>query len=221
LHVGDEDGLVMENRRKLAENLKVRLEQFVFLNQVHGKRVLVVEREHLGRGGLEYTDCIAKTDAVITRAEGICLNVLVADCVPILLYDPIKRIVGAVHAGWQGTLKNIVTTTVLKMQKVFNSQAKDILVGISPSIGPCCFEVDGEVERGFYKSYPNALIVGIENKKTKVDLWSINKIQLIKTGVKEENIETMKICTACNTNQFYSYRREKNTGRFMAGIMMK
>jgi len=145
--------------------------------------------------------------------------VLTADCVPVLLYDKEKEVIAAVHAGWKGTKAQIVFKTVQKMKEVYGSDPKDIIVGIAPSIGRCCYEVGEEVAQHFFDT-PE----GFDTKGSKymLDLPYINEQQLLNASILEENIEMSNICTACEVEHFFSYRREQGcSGRFMSMIGMK
>jgi len=144
------------------------------------------------------------------------LTILTADCVPILLLDPVKNVVAAVHAGWKGTQQEIVLKTVEKMKETFNCNPKNILAGIAPSIGKCCYEVDWNVAQYFEKiehAYSQ------KNEKYLLDLPLINKTQLLQSGLLETNIEMSHICTACEVVSYFSYRKEGGcSGRFMSMI---
>ncbi len=223
-HVGDKKELVLKNRKKLAEEVGVDLKRFVFMNQTHSKNVRIVTKEDAGRGTVEWKTAIPNTDALITNTPGIFLITQVADCVPILFFDPIQKVIAIAHAGWQGTLKKITKEVIRKMQKKFNCQPNDIIAGIGPSIGPCCFEVGEDVISQLRNSFSEKVIKTVttkKNGKTFIDLWKLNKKQLIESGIAEENIEIIKICTVCNTDNFFSYRKEKETGRFGIGIILK
>lgn len=222
LHVGDEQTVVLKNRKQLAKNLQISLENFVFANQTHSENIFVVTRENYSSGVFEQASAIKNVDAFVTKEKNIAIAVLVADCVPILLFDKEQKVIAVIHAGWQGTLKEITKKTVEKMIRKFDCQSKNIIVGIGPSIGPCHFEVQEDVFSQFAK------VFGDENKtlikeadKLFIDLWELNKQQLLGVGISKENIEIMKKCTVCENEDFFSVRKEKITGRFIAGIMLK
>ena len=186
LHVGDKEESVLKNRKLLSETLRIPLENFVFAKQVHGAKVKVITSRSRE---------LPIADALITNIPRICLCIFVADCAPILFYDPVKKSVGICHAGFKGTEKLIAIKTIEALEKNFNSNSKDIIAGIGPSIGPCHYE--------------------------KIDLWEANIQQLLKAGILEKNIEVSKICTFENSEVFFSERFQKGrTGRFLAGIML-
>ena len=144
------------------------------------------------------------------------LTVLTADCVPVLLYDKEKEVVAAVHAGWKGTKAQIVAKTVLKMKDIYGCDPTKIIVGIAPSIGRCCYEVEGDVAEHFFDTPEGFTHVG---EKFMLDLPFINKKQLLDVGVSESNIEMSDVCTACEVERFFSYRKEQGcSGRFMSMI---
>lgn len=223
LHVGDKESGVLENRRMLSEEVGIDQDNFVYLNQVQGNKVLVAKNEHRGAGSYDYEDCVKQTDAAITTMPGICLVTLVADCVNILLFDPKKKMIGVIHAGWQGTLNRVVQTTIEKAREEFDCNPKDIIASLGPSIDPCCYEIGSEVEGEFQKKLPKDAAHAIKrrNGKKYLDNKLANVRQLLAAGLDAGNIEVSKICTGCDTGRFYSYRAEKITGRFGAGIFLK
>jgi len=185
-YTGDDSQVVLKNRNLLAKAIGIPLKNFFFTNQVHGSKIIVVASK---------SQKIPKADALITDIKNICLSIVVADCAPILFFDKKKKVIGACHAGFKGTEKSIAYKTVKALKKHFNSNPKDIIAGIGPSI---CF-----------------------SHYEKIDLWEENKQQLLKAGILGENIEISKICTFENNKIFFSERFQKRkTGRFMAGIML-
>lgn len=217
LHVGDKINDVLENRKRLAEAVGISELNFTFSEQVHGGGVAVVTGGMIGRGAKDYKNSIKGADALITNLKNACLVILTADCVPILLYDPINQIIGAAHAGWRGTVKNIAGNTARKMVKKFECDPKNILVGIGPAICKNCFKVDKETAQKFDKKF-----VEIKENEFVVDLIAENIDQLIKIGILRSNIETVDICTKENPNKFFSARTDGiNTGRIASGIFLK
>jgi YfiH family protein len=147
-----------------------------------------------------------------------------ADCVPVLLYDPVKGAVGAVHAGWKGTVGKIVTATVKAMQEMFGTNPKDLKAGIGPSICPEVYEVGEEVIEAAVKAFGTKEgLITHENGQGKgyFNLWEANRIQLLSMGVPADAIEVAGICTYRQSHQFFSARKSGNrAGRFAAGIML-
>jgi len=216
LHTGEDKQKIILNRKKLQKLLQNNKKlHFIVANQTHSSNVKVINRQKT-RGWDSIDDVVENCDAFICNKKGIMLCILTADCVPILLYDPVKDVVGAVHAGWRGTKENIVQKTILKMGEEFGSDSRDIIAGIAPSIGSCCYEVGKEVAQEFFH-IPKAL--NKKRDKYMLDLPYINLHQILNSGVKKENIEMSGICTACHTDIFFSYRKENGcSGRFMSII---
>ena len=148
--------------------------------------------------------CLGDGDALITADPGIFLAIRTADCVPILLADPVRRVVAAVHAGWRGTVAGIAALTVERMRNEFGTDPGDILAAVGPSIGPCCFEVGTEVP--------------LPQRNRKADLWAANRKQLEGVGV--GMVWVAEACTMCDAGTFYSYRRGRDTGRMVSVIGM-
>lgn len=223
-HVGDNPEMVLKNRKQLSSMLGIPLCNFTISRQIHNCNVKVITEDLKGRGAPYHQTAIEETDAMVTDIPDICLMVLQADCVPILFFDPRRRVIGVAHAGWRGTVKLVAQNTVRVLKENFRSSSRDILVGIGPSIGPCCYEVGTETLEQIKKVSHNGKEY-VYNKtsvdKGYFDLWESNKIQLIQMGIPEENIEIAKMCTCCNHNLFFSYRHQKGkTGRFGVGIML-
>ena len=221
-NVGDKSQNVLKNRKLLSTALGFSVNSFVTPEQVHSGNVTVVRDKKYNLGATNYESAIKGTDAMVTETPGICLMVLQADCVPILFYDPNKKVIGVAHAGWKGTVNKIARNTVNAMTENYNSKNEDIIASIGPAIGPCCYEVKLDVVKKVEKSlYGGKEIIIVRDGKYYLDLWKANKIQLINSGIAEENIEIAKICTKCNQNIFFSARASRNAaGRFGAGIMI-
>ena len=216
LHTGEEVQSIMANRNKISARLSMEdTFHFIVANQTHSDHIVIItEEETKGWKGLE--DAVEDCDALISNKKGVILSILTADCVPVLLYDKEKEIVAAIHAGWKGTESKIVAKTVEKMLNLFDSDPKDIIAGIAPSIGRCCYEVGEDVAKHFLNE-PGSF--DVRGEKYMLDLPLINKKQLLDTGILEEHIEMSGICTACEVEKFFSYRKEQGcSGRFMSMI---
>ncbi len=213
LHTKENPKHIIQNRQNFSK--KFPNTKFIVANQTHSANISIInEAKELGWNSLD--DAIENCDALISNQSNIMLTILTADCVPILLFDPKQKIVAIIHAGWKGTEQEIVFKTVKKMKEVFNANSKDILAGIAPSIGKCCYEVNWDVAKHF-KKIKNAY----DEKKEKymLDLPYINRKQLLKAGLQEKNIEMSHVCTACNVENYFSYRKENGcSGRFMSMI---
>jgi len=192
----------------------------VSLRQVHGDRVVIFD------GNIQEVGDFWREegDSLITQSSGVALGVFTADCLPIFLYDPRKRVIGIVHAGWRGTAKRVTEKAVEKMKTAFQCQSGDIRAAMGPCIGPCCYEVDSPVKEGFERGgIPWELISRTRGEgKWSLDLHLANSILLQAAGVREENIEILKLCTSCRGEIFYSYRKgDKTQGRQLNFIALK
>jgi len=225
LHVGNDPEQVSHNRTRLVNAMGIPLNQLTTARQIHSGNVSIISEEMRGKGCIHHQEGIKSTDAMVTNIPDICLMVLVADCVPMLFYDPARRVIGVAHAGWRGTLQYIAFNTVKTMEKAFSSSPRDIIAGIGPSIGPCCYKVGQEliaqVEEVFHRKNE---YIGNESKDGEgyFDLWKANLDQLLDAGIERENIEMAELCTCHNPDLFFSYRHQRgDTGRFGVGIAME
>jgi YfiH family protein len=216
LHTQENPSEIIKNRTFFNQNFPNI--SFVVANQTHSANIKVITKKET-QGWKTLESAIEDCDALITNQKNIMLTILTADCVPILLLDTKQNVIAVVHAGWKGTEQKILFKTIAKMKEVFNSNPKDILASIAPSIGKCCYEVDWNVAKHFKEikgAYED------RGKKKMLDLPYINKIQLIQAEVDEHNIELSNICTACNVENYFSYRKEKGcSGRFMSMIALQ
>ena len=225
LHTGDDPNHVICNRRDFCHALGLSDKEIVTPQQVHGERIVYVTEADCGRGAWDYADAIADCDALITDRPNVALFLCFADCVPVLFVDPVHRAIGISHAGWKGTAKKIGQKTLLQMQERFGTKPHDCLVGIAPSIGACCYEVDDYVVGEFRKEYASLKSFLTESEvegKYHLDLWKANRLQLEEIGVSTVNIVSADVCTACNVRLLFSYRAEQGkTGRIAAVLAMK
>lgn len=208
------------NRSLLTRAFGISQERLVTVRQNHGSDLLVIDapNDDLSHfAGVE-------ADGIITNQTGIMIGVTVADCVPILLYDPIRKVVAAVHAGWKGTAAAIVARAVQGMQSVFGSAQAGIKAAIGPCINPCCYQVDQPVKDGF-KGQPELWQAVSEPDTTdtwRLDLALANRMQLEDAGLFPANIQTVGNCVCCQKDFFFSYRRDGGeTGRQIGFIMLK
>ncbi len=214
-HVDDVDASVAENRRRFCAALGIDVRSLIMAQQVHGDRVAIVDESQAGRGACRHADAIPETDAMVTASRSVALAVLTADCVPVLVVDPVREAIGIAHAGWRGTLSMIAAGTVLKMQDAFGTDPADCLIVLGPAIGPCCYTVGADVALQFQHTFPSAACV-IE---ARLDLRQAIRTQLTAIGVETYSISSVGGCTACDPALFYSYRGEGGrTGRMMSVI---
>lgn len=227
---------VLKNRAGFQAALEAETLALVPLKQIHSSLVRCVESA---------PDAPCRGDASLTNVPGLLLAVQTADCVPILLVDPKRRAVAAVHAGWRGTLARIAEKTVGEMRKRFHSDPKDLLAALGPAIGGCCYEVGTELVTKFTSQFPDAgewfdeSRTGEEPnplqwlnmmppghqppaKNVRLDLRKANRSQLLLAGLAEKNIFVNNLCTACHTDLFFSYRKEAGrSGRLMAAVAIR
>lgn len=227
---------VLENRRRLQKAAGAKDFPLVTLKQIHSDVVRLFD-------STPSEPC--KGDASITNRPGLLLAIQTADCVPILLVDPKKRAIAAIHAGWRGTLARIAAKTVGKMQMHFATNPRDLLAAIGPSIGPCCYEVGTEVATQFLSQFADApayfdeFRTGDEPnpiqwlnmmppghqpppKGVLLDLRKANRSQLLSAGLRPQNIHTIDLCTACHPDLLFSYRkRGPQSGRLMSIIAVR
>jgi len=210
-HVGDNIKYVTANRKILAKKYNFNSENLIYMEQIHSNNIEVIKTNNNKK--------ILQCDGIITNLKNTPLMVMVADCVPILFYDPKQKIIGAVHAGRNGTFLKIVQKTISKMQKEFNSNPKDILVSLGTGINKCCYEIDLNLAKIAIKNFGKKYIE-IREEKYYLDLQQLNLYQLLESGIVQENIDISKICSCCD-NSYFSYRREQKTGRFAGVVMLK
>jgi len=215
--VGDNPDAVMENYRLVAEDLSMNLGNTVLAKQTHTDHIRIVTEADKGKGISKESD-IEDTDGLMTNLSGVPLVVFSADCVPILFLDPVQKVIATVHAGWRGTVKGIGKKAVAMMAQQFGSKPENILAAIGPSIGPCCFAFGKEDAAVFPQKY----VREIPNDTVLVDIWAMNRDQLLDAGMTDTNIDVSGVCTVCESHRFYSYRTHREqTGRQGAIIMLR
>jgi YfiH family protein len=224
-NVGDDSEKVLNNRERLAEAIGVPLKSFTTAKQIHDGHVTVVSEGLRGKGFIDYQGAIDATDAMVTNVSNICLMILLADCVPLLFYDPSKGVIGVAHAGWKGTLESVARATVKALREHFGCSPQDIVVGIGPSVGPCCYEIGPEIisqVEQVFGAKQDFVTKKSAGGKGYLDLWKANLKQLLHAGIPERNIEMANMCTCHHPDLFFSYRHERGkTGRFGAGIVIR
>jgi YfiH family protein len=196
------------NRHAWAESIGIDANALVSGRQVHGTRVQLVDGAHCGRGAADIEDAIPQTDGLITRIPGVPLIIYTADCVPVLVYDPVEHALGLAHAGWRGTVGNIAGAIVSAMHAEFGSQPANLIVRLGPSIGPCCYEVGDEVIDAWRSSGIERFGEAIQPKEPRahLDLWRANSLAFEMVGVPATQVEASGICTRCHADRFFSRR---------------
>lgn len=207
--VGDADGNVRQNRDLISRCIEGN--NPIFIRQVHKARVHIVTKENRPDPAAA-SDISMNGDGMVTGLPETFLGVKLADCQSVIMYDPVRSVVANVHAGWRGSIKNILGRTVQILAKNFGCLARHVHAGISPSLGPCCatfINYKKEIPENFWR-YKDA--------SDRFDFWAISRRQLYDEGVLDKNIVSSGICTRCNTDHFFSYRGEGVAGRFASVI---
>jgi hypothetical protein len=218
LHVGDASANVLENRRRAAMALGADPGDFVFCNQSHGHQVTVVTADDRGKGARSLDDAIAQTDALVTRDPGVVLTVMVADCVPIVLYDPVAHVLGCVHAGWRGTVARVSEAAVQAMRSL-GARPGSVIAGLGPAVAPERYQVGAEVAEAAERGLGDAagqVIRPDGTGKWLFDLWAANRLVLHDAGVAEDHIAVAAMPTGPAPGLFFSDREARPCGRFAA-----
>lgn len=211
-HTGDNPDAVRENRRRVGAALGIPMESWVAGDQVHGCAVHVATATDAGKGAYDQESALPQTDILITQTPGIMLASFYADCVPVVLVDPVSRSLGIAHCGWRGTRLEAPKLAVAAMSAYFGAKPGDIQVVIGPSIGPCCYEISPALASEFREQFGPDTVLGRQ-----LDLRLANRRTLMGAGVKAENIHTAPWCTCCQSELFFSHRASGgHTGRMAA-----
>jgi YfiH family protein len=230
LHVGDKQGDVIENRKLLTEDIGWPYEAWTCAEQIHGAAVHQVREGDRGRGRSSMKDTIRGCDGIMTDVEGILLTSFYADCVPLYFFDPEHRAVALAHAGWRGTVGGIAAETVRRMSEAYGTRPERLIAAIGPSIGECCYEVDGQViaevealmnRLGLSETLALTCMIPEASGKARLNLKELNRQIMIKAGILPTRIELSKWCTGCRVDLFFSHRMEGGkTGRMASWIGM-
>jgi len=219
---GDKDEAVRENFRRIAEIMNAEMKDFVFTDQTHTTNVRIVTGADAGNG-LTKEKSFFDVDGLITNTPGLVLSTFYADCVPLYFLDPVKKAIGLSHSGWRGTVDQMGQKTVEAMTNECDTDPKNLLCAIGPSICQDCYEVGAEVATQFQKEFgiqSDEIMKDKKNGKYQLDLWRANEIVLERAGVKKENIFTTNICTCCNDKILFSHRASQgkrgNLGAFLS-----
>ncbi len=206
LSVGDDEANVQTNRHLFFRALQVDLKQMASGEQVHDNRIQIIDAPGHFSG----------TDGLISNQKNIVLVIKTADCAPVLFYDPEQRVIAAVHAGWRSIQQNILTNAVNLLVNQFKCRPDDILCAVGPSIQACCYEVKQDVANRF----PEPVIIRRKDRLF-LDLPALIRKQLLDMQIPEKNIDSSNLCSCCNKDKFYSYRRDGiQTGRMMMAVYL-
>jgi YfiH family protein len=196
----------------------LRVDRVITGLQVHGDGIAVIREE------ADLASAKSRPfDALITDRRETAIGVYTADCAPLLLFDPLHRAVGAVHAGWRGTVRRIAEKTVSAMTAHFGTRPSDLLAAIGPTIGPCCYEVGREVLDQMPQALPrwDTVVFPLNGEKARLDLQEANRLQLQEAGIPPDRIGVLPLCTSCRRDLFYSFRGERGKkGQMLNAIML-
>jgi YfiH family protein len=218
----DNPDKVIENYRRISKSMGIDPTTIVMAKQVHKTNIRVVDKEDWGKGIFRQRD-FDEIDGLITNTPNVTLVTTYADCVPIYLVDPVKKAIGLSHSGWRGTVKKIGRETVDEMHKHFNSNPKDLIAVIGPSICQQCFEIGDDVAEEFYYAFnldgDNDILVRASSGKYHGDLWKANQRVLLDAGLMLDNIHICGVCTCCNPELLFSHRKSNGKRGSLAAFL--
>lgn len=217
---GDDPDHVRENYRRFLRAIGAKGSAMATCNQVHGAVVRNVTSADVKTDPYGKASCEA--DGLMTAIPGVTLAVFTADCIPVLLYDPVQRVIAALHAGWRGTAAGIATVAVGQMVSTYGSDPADILAAVGPGIGPDCFETHEDVPNAMTSAMAMNVLPYIqlkENGKFAVDLKKINARRLELAGLAAEHIAISGDCTCCLADKYWSHRRQGTQRGSMASMI--
>jgi polyphenol oxidase len=218
LSVGDDPADVLENRRRLAAALGARPGDFVFARQVHGAGVRIVGEADRGSGAFTLDDAIADTDALVTTSPGLVLAILTADCVPIVLHDPVAGVLACVHAGWRGTVARVCAAAVAAMQTL-GSRPSDIIAGLGPAVAPARYQVGPDVHQAVTQAFGPSSAAFLRPDQAAhgrwlLDVWAANRHVLRESGLPDPQIHATHLPTGpAGNGYFFSDRIARPCGR--------
>ena len=211
---------VLNDRKRMSEKLGIPLANWIGGRQSHGTNIEIVGKDDSGKGSVSLQNALKSTDGIITKDKNILLTAYFADCVPIYFFDPVKNIIGIVHAGWRGTIQKITKKMVEKFTEL-GAIPSELLVVIGPCISRQSYEVSKDIIQRIDREYREKTMVETEDNRFFLDLKKLNVEILLQSGVLRHNIDMTSFCTYSNNDLFFSYRRDKGkTGRMLGYIGM-
>ncbi len=211
-HVGDKNSDIEYNHQLLAQKLNYNKDSLIHMKQIHSSKVHIIEKN-------DTFDNPKECDALITNKKNIPLMVMVADCAPVLFYDPFNEVIAVAHAGRAGAFQNIVKNVLDIFVQKYNSEVKNIYVSVGANIQQCCYEVGSEIAHEV-KQLQIEYALKEQEKSFFLSINAILQKQLLKEGVRKEHIEFADECTCCNNKKYFSYRAHGVTGRFCGIIYL-
>lgn len=215
LRRGDNPFSAIKNIEICTDSLGLNKEKLTLTYQLHTDNVRFLTNEDIGKGFIrEWGEGV---DGIVTDMPKVPIMTYSADCVPTLLYDGVRKMIAAVHGGWRGTKDNIIANAVTVMCN-HGCERENIIALIGPAIGICCYEVSADVGEAFNEGYPDCVKKASDGKYM-VDLKAVTCSQLMRAGLRAENIENSNICTACENESFFSHRAQKGTSGLLGGFI--
>lgn len=207
-----------QHREWFLRSLGIESNEVFLVKQIHSDRIFILMNSSLSSNEL----ATIEADAIVTCLTGKPIGVLTADCIPIIVYDKRLHVLGTVHAGRKGTAEKILSKTVAVLRDAYGSRPENILIGMGPGIGGCCYEVDEPCIQPFVQKYSgwNSFVKKSPGNKYMLDLFRANKEDALDAGILPQNIFHSGKCTSCLHDQLYSYRREGATGRLLTVAML-
>lgn len=209
----------MEHLIRFMETVKIKNKLPFLINQIHSDEIFILKDESQTREQVSKINA----DAIMTHLSETPIGIFTADCIPILLYDPKLHVAAAIHAGREGTLQGIVNKSIMAMKREYGCQPENLVAGLGLGIRGCCYEIDENCLNSFENKIPFDLpfVKLKENGKFLLDLFAVNAQQGIAAGLLPENILRSEECTFCSPMNYFSYRREGQTGRILTFIMLQ
>ncbi len=219
--VGDEERHINENRSRLCRVMNIESETVIQAQLVHRNNIEIIAEQ--SPRGFSYK--FPETDGLVTDVVHRPLFIPVADCAAVAFFDPQKHVIGMLHSGWKGVVQRIIPAMIQTMHTTYGSDPSDILVGVSPCLGPCCYEVRQDFIATFTEAFPTKakqFFLPQTDDTMHFDMWAALCWQLEESGILPAHIEGPTICTACHVDEFYSHRKEHGkTGRFASVIVLR
>ena len=221
-YCGDDKEAIQKNREALCQLLAIADDHLLMPHQVHLTKIAQIDDAFFALPADERHQALEGVDALMTNIEGVCIGVSTADCIPVLLYDPVQRAACAIHAGWRGTVKRITEQAVAQMTAVYGTHPADIIAQIGPGIHLDSFEVGDEVYEAFQQEGFPMQAISKKKEKWHIDLPECNRLQLIAKGIPADHIAVSSICTFQQADRFFSARRLGiNSGRIFTSIILR
>ena len=220
-YCGDSEEAIRQNRSLLCLHLDISDERLIMPHQVHLTEMAVIDEAFLQLSAEERLARLEGVDALMTDVAGVCIGVSTADCIPVLLFDPVHQAGCAIHAGWRGTVQRIVEKAVAKMTAVYGTHPADLVAQIGPGIHLDSFEVGDEVYDAFAREGFRMELISKKYEKWHIDLPECNRQQLLSVGIPASQIAVSPVCTFQQSDRFFSARRlTVNSGRIFTGIVI-